>query len=127
MAQGLLKREQPRLEVASAGIGALEGAPMDPSAAAIAIREDLPIENHRGRQITRDMVRDYGLIIVMEAGQKDWVTAKYPESRGRVFLASHWQAGDDVADPYRLSEQVFEDIYKQLETCMADWSHRLSG
>lgn len=126
LAQGLLKREVPRLVVASAGIGALAGAPMDPSAAAIAIREGLPIENHRGRQITRAMARDYDLTIVMEAGQKKWIIAKFPESRGRVFLASHWQNGEDVADPYRLSDNVFEAVYQQLESCMADWGQRLS-
>ncbi len=127
LAQGLLKRNLPGVEVASAGIGALAGAPMDPSAAAIAEREGLPVDDHRGRQITRDMTRDYDLIIVMEAGQKKWITANFPESRGRVFLASHWQGGDEVADPYRLSDDVFEAVYTQLETCMADWGRRLSG
>lgn len=127
LAQGLLKREVPGVEVTSAGIGALEGAPMDPSAAAIAVREGLPIDDHRGRQITRAMVRDHDLIIVMEAGQKTWVTAKFPESRGRVFLASHWGNGEDVADPYRLSDQVFEAVYKELTSCMADWGRRLSN
>ncbi len=127
LAQGLLKRSLPDVEVASAGIGALTDAPMDPAAAAIAEREGLPIDDHLGRQITRDMLRSYDLIIVMEAGQKKWITANFPESRGRVFHASHWQGGDEVADPYHLSDDVFEAVYAQLQTCMADWGQRLSG
>lgn len=127
MAERLLAEELPDATVASAGIGALQGKPMDPAAAAIARREGLNSDDHHGgRQLTQEMVRGFELILVMEADQKEWIEDRYPESRGRVFMASHWQGGRDIADPFRMSDDVFETVYTQLKSCMEDWRRRLS-
>lgn len=125
LAERLLGAALPAVTVESAGIGALQGSPMDPAAAAIARREGFTDE-HEGRQLTQAMVRDFELILVMEADQKAWIESRYRESRGRVFMASHWQGGGDIEDPFRLSEDVFETVYGQLAACMDDWRQRLS-
>lgn len=99
---------------------------MAPAAAAIAARESLKPESHVGRQLTPGMVREFELILVMEQGQKEWIEGRYPQSAGRVFMMSHWQGGDDIRDPYRLADAVFESVYQQLASCADDWRHRLS-
>lgn len=126
LAERLLAAAVPGTRVESAGIGALEGAPMEPTAAAIAAREGFTAEDHRARQLTRAMVRDFDLVLAMDTGHKDWIERRYPGSRGRVFLASHWQEGDDIEDPYGLSAHMFERVYTELVSCMDDWGHRLS-
>lgn len=126
LAQRMLAAALPDVAVASAGIGALQGEPMAPLAAAIATREGFATEDHQARQLTRAMVRDFELILVMEAEQKAWIENRYPESRGRVFMISHWQGGDKIIDPFQLSEESFETAYTRLASCVADWSQRLS-
>lgn len=127
LAERLLSSRLPDVAVASAGIGALQGKPLDPGVAAIAAREGLPEDDHIARQLTHAMVRDYELILVMEADQQEWIEDRYPESRGRVFMVSHWQDGRDVVDPYRKSGDVFEAVYQQLISCLDEWCRRLSG
>ncbi|MES1935638.1 Low molecular weight phosphotyrosine protein phosphatase [Salinisphaera hydrothermalis C27AD] len=91
----------------------------------IAARESLDLATHRGRQITTPIVRNSDLILVMERGQLDWIVSSFPESRGRVFMATHWVGGDDIADPFRKSAAFFEQVYEQIEQALAEWSQRL--
>lgn len=125
LAEGLIKRDLPGVRVSSAGIGAVEGGRMPEPAARIAAREDLDLEAHRGRQITSQILREHELVLVMEEGQKQWLAAEFPQSRGRVFIATHWQRGEDVIDPYRQSEEVFEQVYAVLVDAIGDWTTRL--
>lgn len=127
LAERLLARALPDLTVASAGIGALQGRPMAPGAAAIAQRQALTPEAHAARQLTADMIRESDLVLVMESTHKAWIEKQYPQSRGRVFMISHWQGGDDIEDPYGLPDDVFEAVYAELVACAADWCTRLSA
>lgn len=126
LAEGLIRRDAPSLEVASAGIGAVVGGRMPEAAAHIAEREGLALEAHRGQQITRPMIQAHDVVLVMEADQKNWLFAQFPEARGRVFLASHWLDGADVPDPFRQADRVFEQVYATLERCVASWLQRLA-
>jgi len=125
LAERMLSAALPDARVASAGTGALRGQPMDPTAAMIAEKAGFAAGGHRARQLTRAIVREFELILVMEGAQKTWIENCYPESRGRVFMISHWQGGNDVADPFGLPVEVFETVYACLETCVAEWCPRL--
>lgn len=127
LAERLLARALPELTVASAGIGALAGHPMASPAAAIALRDNLTPIHHAARQLTPTLVRQFDLILVMEATQQAWIEQRYPKSRGRVCLISYWEGGEDVEDPYQQSAAVFESIYAQLISCVEDWHQRLSS
>ncbi|WP_353180669.1 low molecular weight protein-tyrosine-phosphatase [Salinisphaera sp. T5B8] len=125
LAEGLIRRDAPAMKVASAGIGAVVGGKMPEAAAAIATREGLALDAHRGQQVTRPMLQAFELVLVMEAAQKDWLCGQFPESRGRVFLTSHWTGGEDIIDPYRLSDDVFESAYAEIEKGVSAWLARL--
>lgn len=125
LAERLLAAALPGATVASAGIGALQGKPMDPAAAAIARREGFVADDHAGQQLTAALVKQFELILVMEEDQKHWIESRFPESRGRVFLFTHWQDGEDIEDPFRLPDEVFEDVYAELQSCAEDWQQRL--
>ncbi|AWN17527.1 Low molecular weight protein-tyrosine-phosphatase Wzb [Salinisphaera sp. LB1] len=109
----------------SAGIAAVVGGSMPEPAQEIAEREGLDLAHHSGRQLTGEMLREYELVLVMEDRQKQWVEAQFPESRGRVFMITHWRGGDDIRDPYRQSRDVFEAGYAEIAECVADWAVRL--
>ena len=120
-----MRKRAPSLRVASAGIGAVVSGKMPEAAADIAAREGLDLDAHRGKQVTRPMLQQHDLVMVMEAGQKQWLVANYPESRGRVFLLSHWNGGDDIADPYRLSGEVFEQVYSEIVVGVDNWLQKI--
>jgi len=125
-AQGLLKRALPDVRVSSAGIGAVVGGHMPEAAARIAARDGLLLDDHRGRQITTPIIRENEVVLVMEQGQKQWLADRFPESRGRVFMISHWQNQQDVPDPYRHSAEFFETVFAGLAAYCEDWIDRLA-
>ena len=126
LAEGWLRRELPSLTIASAGVGAVEGGRMPDAAIAIAKREKLDLAEHRGCQVTRPMLQAHDLVLVMEKAQRDWLAVNYPEARGRIFIASHWTTGNDIQDPYRLSADVFEQVYAELVEALEQWRARLT-
>lgn len=125
LAKGLVMREAPELNVDSAGIGAVVGGRMPQEAAAIAEREGLPLEAHQGKQLTSALAEAADVILVMEAGQRDWTVARFPQVRGRVFLATHWTDGQDVADPYMHDAAFFEQSYTHLDEGIRAWVTKL--
>ena len=126
LAAGLLKKQAPALTVSSAGIGAVVGGEMPAEAARIAQREALDLADHRGRQIDAAILRENDLVLVMESGQRAWLAKHFPESMGRVFLASHWRGGADIDDPYGQQDAFFERIFAEIQPCIKDWATRLA-
>ena len=99
---------------------------MPQAAADIAAREGLDLAEHRGRQVSRQILQAHELVLVMEAGQRDWLASNFPEVRGRTFMSSHWLGGDDIQDPYRLNAEVFEQVYKEIVEALTQWQKRLT-
>lgn len=127
LAEGLLRRALPHADVSSAGVGAIEGGSMPSEAQMIADREGLQLAGHRGRQITTPIANNADVIIVMEKAQREWVVERFPQTRGRVFLLSHWADGKDTADPFRKSQEFFERIFQEIDAHTKDWAVRLGA
>lgn len=108
----------------SAGLGALVGQPADACARELMAARGSPIEAHRAQQLTAELVRQHDLILVMTQRQKQEVESQYPSARGRVFRFCHW-SGQDVADPYQLARDAFEEALALIEQGVADWQRRL--
>ncbi len=129
MAEGLLRyrlagRAEPK--TTSAGIGALVSHPADPIAVELMAARGIDISAHRGRQLDKPTLLAHGLVLVMERAHLYWISSRYPEARGRVFLLGHWRDGEDVVDPYRQERPVFEHALDQIDVYLGDWLKRLA-
>lgn len=125
LAEGLFRRDMKGLDVDSAGIAAVVNGTMPEPAQAIAEREELDLADHAGQQLTGAILREHDLVLVMEDGQRQWIAERFPESRGRVFMMTHWRGGADIRDPYRHGRDVFESSYAEIAECVSDWVTRL--
>jgi glycine hydroxymethyltransferase len=106
MAEGILKAEihGSGLDIrpASAGILAPEGSPpTDP--ALIVMREiGIDIGTHRARRVTRRLVEDAGLLLVMEQAHRMQILRLSPEAKKKTFLLKAFgpgAKGGEIADP----------------------------
>lgn len=61
-----LQKMLPNKKIASAGVGALEEHDADESAISIALKHDLSLAGHKGKQFTPSLARQYDLILAME-------------------------------------------------------------
>ncbi len=123
MAEALFKaRVDPEIDAAdwrieSAGTWATGGAPAAAKSRQV-LQEafNLDITSHRSRCVSRELLRSFDLILVMERGHKEALIAEFPEISGRVFLLSE-MAGSvrDVRDPYTGSLADYEDTARELD------------
>lgn len=118
----LLQKYLPEKKITSAGIAALVGKGADASAEEIARKNSISLENHKARQLTRDICYDNDLILVMEKVHIDLVCKIAPEARGKVMLFGHWIDQKEVSDPYRKSREAFEFVFKILDEASQGWS-----
>jgi protein-tyrosine phosphatase len=112
--------------VASAGLGALVGAPADPLAIELMAERGIDLTAHRARQVTATMVKGFELVLVMEKGHIAALEALTPAARGRVQLLGRF-GGFEVLDPYRRPRAAFEEAAALIERGVGDYVQRFGG
>lgn len=115
MASALLASEATRagesaqFAFSSAGTWALDGQPASTNAQLVMQRRGLSIADHRGRTVTRAMVDQSDLILVMTQNHRDSLYAEFPLARAKIHLMSELAGLQyDIADPYGGSIEEYE-------------------
>ena len=111
--------------VASAGIGALVGRPADPLAQEVMQAHGHDISAHRGQQLNAALMSASDLVLVLDEGHRRWILDNFPQFRGRVHKLGKWRAERDVADPYQLPREAFDQAYLDIVECLSDWTPHL--
>ena len=99
----LLRQQLPGKQVTSAGIFGLEGRPADAAAQAVAWRHGVSLEGHVARKVTRSLLQQSDLILVMEPTHLRFIAAMTPENRGKSLLFGQWLETRDIPDPHHHS------------------------
>ncbi|MFC2992168.1 low molecular weight protein-tyrosine-phosphatase [Halomonas tibetensis] len=126
VAQAMLTRALPGRDIGSAGLGALVGHGVEPTARALAEADGLDVADHAARQLTREMLTAADLILVMSSGQRRAVGELAPEALGKTMMLGQWLPGSsDIPDPYRKSREAFEHVHGLLRNATDAWATRL--
>lgn len=124
MAEYLFKQNFPHINVCSAGVAAVVGAPADEKAISCMHRLDIDMHAHRARQLTAEMLKQADLVLVMSQNQQKHIESEWPFSKGKIFRLGHWQSLN-IADPYRHDQQFFDYICQEIQSCVNDWKQHL--
>lgn len=111
------------IRCASAGIRTKQGNRVPDEGRAVAeATYGLSLVDHRPQTMTADLVDDFDLIVVMEAGQLAHLRAAYPQARGRIVLLSLFDvegAGAyeryHIDDPFGQPRAAFEHGYRRID------------
>ncbi|KPU03151.1 protein tyrosine phosphatase [Enterobacter cloacae subsp. cloacae] len=122
----LLRQLLPGKRITSAGIYGLEGSPADVSAQDVARRHGIPLEGHRARKLTPQIMRESDLILVMEPAHLRFISDMAPEIRAKSLLFGQWLGPQDIPDPYCKSREAFDYVFGLLGKASQEWAHRLS-
>lgn len=107
LAEALLKKMRPDLQVDSAGLRV--AIPISNHVREYLAKEDAEQylkkapENLAGKQLG-----DYDAIVAMQRGHKDAVLDKCPECKDKIVV---W----NIEDPYFMSHEDAEQVYRQIE------------
>jgi protein-tyrosine-phosphatase len=103
-------------KVESAGTWALEGERAARFSQAAASQRGLDLSNHLSRNVNREMMKSFDLILTMERGQKEALTAEFPESADQIFMVSELVGGMyDIYDPIGGPYSDYENTAAELE------------
>jgi protein-tyrosine phosphatase len=126
MAEGLLRRDLPKLTISSAGLDAMVGYGADPMSVQIMAEQGIDIQSHRAKMMTDALVRQSDLILVMDNAQKEQITSNYPYTRGKVFRLGE-PFNQDIPDPFRQSAAVFRSSFDLINRGCEAWLKRINS
>jgi protein-tyrosine phosphatase len=103
--------------VTSAGTWAKIGLPPLAQAIIFAKSRGLNIEDHRSKEVSKPLLENADLIIVMTEGQKEALSFEFPQVKKRIVLLSEIGEGHfyDIPDPMGKLDETMEEL--GLEIC----------
>jgi protein-tyrosine phosphatase len=109
-----------QFEVASSGLGALDGKQADPLAVKLMAERGLDLGTHRATEFSpRDGIES-DLILVMSAEMRHFLEESWPLLQGRVYRLGHW-GKFDIDDPHQRGERAFRLALKSIDAGVAQW------
>ncbi len=123
--KNLLKRHDIRnVDVSSAGLLDMKGAPADAIARKILQESGIDDAGHHSRLVDEEMIREADLIVTMEEEQLRRIGELYPEVIPKLrvlksYLPDRGSTGD-VRDPYRLSIFHYRLCFAEISVAMGE-------
>lgn len=129
MAEALLKKtlENTALSecyISSAGIAAMVGSSAEESARQLMSDQGIDITSHKARALSKVMVQQADLVLVMESAHKTIIEEKVPSARGKVFKLGQW-GNFDIPDPYKKEHSAYQSSLNLIETGIMQWKQKL--
>jgi len=104
-------------DVSSAGTSAWNGAPASDGGLLVALEHGVDLSGHRARQLTREIVAEQDVILVM--GPHHLERAEALGGEGKTHLVTHYAAHGStdraVSDPFGGDLDVYRATYEELE------------
>jgi protein-tyrosine-phosphatase len=133
MAEVMLKRalseyHQAGITVLSAGMHAISGTEAHPQACVAARELGLPLDQHRSKQLTEEMVNNADAIFAMDFQNMAELLTWFPKSGSKLFMLSAYaegrQRGRPIADPYFGDLEHTSRCYAELQVCITNLAKR---
>ena len=103
-------------QVASAGTWAVNGQRASDNSVKVMANRSLDISAHRSKIITAELIANFDLILVMEAGHKEALRIEFAKAASKVFMLTELSGpAVPIVDPYGASEDRYEKTAKELE------------
>ncbi|MGR4067825.1 low molecular weight protein-tyrosine-phosphatase [Billgrantia sp. C5P2] len=115
-------------QIESAGLNALEGQGVEPTARLLAEAEGLNVSAHQARQVSLETLFKADLVLVMSDGQRLAVGQMAPSVLGKTMLFGRWLDGGqgrEIPDPYRKSDEAFRQVHQLLREAADSWVGKL--
>ena len=127
LAEAALKRRlgalTARVDVGSAGVAALAGAPASEGSRVVARAAGLDLEAHRSRRLTAELLRDQDLVLLMEPGDTARVKALAPDATALVMGLADFGRDrarhEAVPDPFGQPIAAYTECLARIEEHLA--------
>lgn len=127
--QALAARGLDQVTASSAGTGAWDGAPVSEGAYLVGLENGLDLSTHRARLLTRDVVRDADLILVMSGHHLGRVAELGGEDKVHLIAAyaGRDEAHTEVTDPFGSDLASYRTTFAELQELTEAVVNRVAG
>jgi protein-tyrosine-phosphatase len=118
-----------QVTVSSAGTGAWDGAPISEASYLVGLEQGLDLSGHRARLLTRDLVREADLILVMSSHHLARVAELGGEDKTHLLgaYAGRDQSQAEVSDPYGADLSTYRATFAELQELIGSVVSRVAG
>ena len=134
MAEGIarkmtIERGLHDVEIASAGTAAWEGAPASDPALLVGLERGVDLSAHRARTVSRDMIRESDLVLVMGPHHLERIEALGGADHAHLLsaYASRGSSHRPIADPIGAELDIYRATADELETAITAAIDRLTA
>ena len=120
-AEAVLKHRAPGISVDSAGLSAMVDYEADATGQAVARGRGIDMSEHKAKQVTRSLIGQSDLILVMDDEHLSRLHRKYPDSRGKSFKLGKLKGDKNIVDPYLKSQSFFELVFNEIDEAVETW------
>jgi protein-tyrosine phosphatase len=125
-AEAVLKRRAPSVSIDSAGLSAMVDYEADATGQAVARDRGIDMSEHKAKQVTRSLIGQSDLILVMDDEHLSRLHRKYPDSRGKSFKLGKLKGDKNIVDPYLKSQSFFELVFNEIDEAVENWLPHLN-
>jgi len=115
----LQKQQRTDLEISSAGMMAIDGMGASEQTRQVLLKEGIDAGSHLARRVTKEIVDESDLILVMEKVHEDRILQFAPEVKNRLFLLKEFAKINDsnlnIADPIGGSFNFYEEVFSTIK------------
>lgn len=112
---------RPEFTVCSAGVMTGYGAPASRFAVKAMNELGVDISAHRSQPVSRDLVEEAELLVVMTGGHRDALLERYPHVADKIVLLKTFDPNrkdEDVMDPIGLSLDVYRYVRDDIAAAL---------
>jgi len=109
--------------IRSAGVSAGNGLAATPEAVVTMREEGIDLSSHRSRSADRRVVEEAELILVMTAGHRSQLIARFPDIREKLFLLKSFAPKgqqEDIGDPIGLPLAEYGRTRDEIRSTMPE-------
>lgn len=119
----------PNVEVVSAGVSvehnSLIGQPAVTNSREIALTNGFDLSNHSAKQLTKKIIDECDLILVMNYEHIDLVAEIGEGSRAKTLLFGQWIGVGCIEDPIGKDMKFFQNCFSIIVQAAKSWEKRL--
>ena len=121
------------VQIDSAGLYAMSGAPMSPYAARAMEQRDLDAQSHTAKTVTAELLASADLVLSMTASHASNLRGRYPEHARKIHQLGAFAAGlvdelnarYDIVDPYGGTPGEYQSCAGELDRVLDQLFDRL--
>ncbi len=125
LAAEALRRLLDGVDVSSAGLHAVVGAPVDQDSLVAARIFNIEPSGHIARQFRSEIGQSCDLILVMEARHRREIAERWPQFLGKTFLLGHFENSKKIMDPYRKGSMMHIHMAEQVRESARLWAESI--